>query len=74
MISKSTKEPEKLAKWLSFMTSPEGMILSSFGIEGVHYTKDERSHYKNGKRISRSNRQQQNGSGYILAICQHGIP
>ena len=42
MISKSTKEPEKLAKWLSFMTSPEGMTLSSFGIEGVHYTKDDK--------------------------------
>ena len=42
MISKSTKEPEKLAKWLSFMTSPEGMTLSSFGIEGVQYTKDDK--------------------------------
>lgn len=40
MISKSTKEPEKLAKWLSFMTSPEGMTLNHFGMEGVHYTKD----------------------------------
>ncbi|XEC94403.1 extracellular solute-binding protein [Paenibacillus tarimensis] len=42
MISKSTKEPEKLAKWLSFMTSPEGMTLNHFGIEGVHYTKDDK--------------------------------
>ncbi len=42
MISKSTKEPEKLAKWLSFMTSPEGMTLGSFGIEGVQYTKDDK--------------------------------
>jgi putative aldouronate transport system substrate-binding protein len=41
-ISKSTKEPEKLAKWLSFMTSPEGMTLNHFGIEGVHYTKDDK--------------------------------
>ncbi|MDQ0901148.1 hypothetical protein [Paenibacillus sp. V4I7] len=39
-ISKSTKEPEKLAKWLSYVTSAEGMTLSYFGIEGVHYTKD----------------------------------
>ncbi|WP_199615843.1 extracellular solute-binding protein [Paenibacillus alkalitolerans] len=42
MISKSTKEPEKLAKWLSYMTSPEGMTLNHFGIEGVHYTKDDK--------------------------------
>ncbi len=41
-ISKSAKEPEKLAKWLSFMTSAEGMTLSNFGIEGVHYTKDDK--------------------------------
>jgi putative aldouronate transport system substrate-binding protein len=41
-ISKSTKEPERLAKWLSFMTSPEGMTLNNFGIEGVHYTKDSK--------------------------------
>ncbi|MBD0384088.1 hypothetical protein [Paenibacillus sedimenti] len=40
MISKSTKEPEKLAKWLSYVTSAEGMTLNHFGIEGVHYTKD----------------------------------
>lgn len=41
-ISKSTKEPEKLAKWLSYVTSAEGMTLSNFGIEGVHYTKDDK--------------------------------
>lgn len=41
-ISKSTKEPEKLAKWLSFMTSPEGMTLNHFGVEGVEYTKDDK--------------------------------
>lgn len=39
-ISKSTKEPEKLAKWLSYVTSAEGMTLNHFGIEGVHYKKD----------------------------------
>jgi putative aldouronate transport system substrate-binding protein len=41
-ISKSTKEPEKLAKWLSYVTSSEGMTLSHFGIEGVDYTKDDK--------------------------------
>ncbi|QYR23063.1 hypothetical protein KZ483_09145 [Paenibacillus sp. sptzw28] len=41
-ISKSTKEPEKLAKWLSYATSDEGMTLSHFGIEGVDYTKDDK--------------------------------
>lgn len=41
-ISKSAKQPERLAKWLSYMTSPEGMTLNHFGIEGVHYTKDDK--------------------------------
>lgn len=41
-ISKSTKEPERLAKWLSYMTAPEGMTINHFGIEGVHYTKDDK--------------------------------
>ena len=41
-ISKSTKEPEHLAKWLSYMTSPEGMTLNHCGIEGVHYNKDDK--------------------------------
>lgn len=41
-ISKSTKEPERLAKWLSFMTSPEGMTLNHYGIEGVHFTKNDK--------------------------------
>ncbi len=40
-ISKTTKEPEKLAKWLSFMSSKEGMLLHIYGIEGVHYNLNE---------------------------------
>ncbi|OMF24126.1 hypothetical protein BK133_23185 [Paenibacillus sp. FSL H8-0548] len=39
-ISKKTEEPEKLAKWLSFMTSKEGMLLSTYGFEGIHYNFD----------------------------------
>lgn len=41
-ISKTAKEPERLAKWLDFMTSPEGMTLAHYGIEGVHYTKNDK--------------------------------
>ncbi|WP_199615838.1 type 2 periplasmic-binding domain-containing protein [Paenibacillus alkalitolerans] len=40
-ISKSVKDPEKVAKWLSFMSSREGMMLHIYGIEGVHYTLDQ---------------------------------
>lgn len=40
-ISKSTEFPEKLAKWLSYMTSDEGMLLQHFGFEGRHYKKNE---------------------------------
>jgi putative aldouronate transport system substrate-binding protein len=36
-ISKDTKNPEALAKWLSYMSSREGMLLAHYGIEGVHY-------------------------------------
>jgi putative aldouronate transport system substrate-binding protein len=40
-ISKTTEEPEKLAKWLSFMSSKEGMMLHIYGFEGVHYNLDK---------------------------------
>jgi len=40
-ISKDTKYPEKLAKWLSFMTSKEGMLLHIYGLEGIHYKFDQ---------------------------------
>ncbi|RAV05073.1 extracellular solute-binding protein [Paenibacillus sp. YN15] len=36
-ISKTAKEPEKLAKFLSFMSSKEGLLLHQFGFEGVDY-------------------------------------
>ena len=64
-----------MAKWLSFMTSPEGMTLSNFGIEGVHYTKDDKGLItRTDKGIQDSKGQHQNGSGYLLAIRQYGIP
>ncbi|MCA0755418.1 hypothetical protein KP806_10175 [Paenibacillus sp. N4] len=43
-ISKSAKEPEKLAKWLSFMSSKEGMMLHIYGFEGIDYTLDAEGH------------------------------
>lgn len=43
-ISKTTKYPEKLAKWLSFMSSEEGMLLHIYGFEGVHYELDSEGH------------------------------
>lgn len=43
-ISKTTKYPEKLAKWLSFMNSEEGMMLHIYGFEGVHYELDSEGH------------------------------
>jgi putative aldouronate transport system substrate-binding protein len=36
-ISKDTKNPAILAKWMSYMSSPAGMLLSIYGIEGVHF-------------------------------------
>lgn len=43
-ISKTTKYPEKLAKWLSFMSSEEGLMLHIYGFEGIHYTLDDEGH------------------------------
>lgn len=39
-ISKTAKDPDKIAKWLSFMSSREGMLLHHYGFEGVHYNLD----------------------------------
>lgn len=36
-IAKSCSNPAKIAKWLSFMTSEEGMMLNYFGIAGRDY-------------------------------------
>lgn len=41
-ISKSTKEPERLAKWLSFMSSDEGMKLHYYGFIDKDYTLNEK--------------------------------
>lgn len=43
-ISKSAKEPEKLAKWLSYMSSKEGMLMHIYGFEGVDYKLDGEGH------------------------------
>jgi putative aldouronate transport system substrate-binding protein len=37
LISKNTKYPEALAKFISYMSSTEGMFLGNYGVEGVHY-------------------------------------
>lgn len=41
-IAKTARHPEKLAGWLSYMTSEEGMLLHYFGFEGRHYTLNDR--------------------------------
>lgn len=40
-IAKDCKHPEKIAEWLDYMTSDEGMMLWYFGHEGEDYTLDE---------------------------------
>ncbi|MGO4106557.1 extracellular solute-binding protein [Paenibacillus sp. YAF4_2] len=39
-ISKDAPNPERIAKWLDFMTSNEGLLLNYYGFEGVDYTLD----------------------------------
>ncbi|GHU67995.1 hypothetical protein FACS1894184_08960 [Clostridia bacterium] len=41
VVSKSTKYPEAVAKFLDYMTSREGMLLAFYGIEGDDYYWDE---------------------------------
>ncbi|MBB3113117.1 putative aldouronate transport system substrate-binding protein [Paenibacillus phyllosphaerae] len=41
-IAKSTKYPEKIARWLSFMSSDEGLRLHYYGFEGSDYTLNEK--------------------------------
>lgn len=36
-ISKDCKYPDRVAKWLSWMSSREGMLLHTYGFEGIHY-------------------------------------
>lgn len=36
-IYKGCEHPEELARFMDYMTSPEGMLLWEFGEEGVHY-------------------------------------
>ena len=40
-VSKSCKNPEKLAKLLSFVSTKEALYLNEYGVEGVDYTLDE---------------------------------
>lgn len=44
-ISKDCKNPEKIAKWLSWMSSDEGITFCVYGVEGVDYTVDEQGGY-----------------------------
>ena len=37
-ISKTAKNPERIAKWLDYMTSNEGIAAPLFGFEGKDYT------------------------------------
>lgn len=44
LISKTAEHPERIAKWLDFMTSHEGLLLNYYGFEGIGYTFDENGH------------------------------
>ncbi|KRE47034.1 hypothetical protein [Paenibacillus sp. Soil522] len=37
-VAKTAKHPERIAKWLDFMTSDDGKALLFYGFEGTHYT------------------------------------
>ncbi len=37
LVSKSCKNPQKVAKWLDYMTSNQGMLVNNYGFEGEDY-------------------------------------
>ena len=41
-VSKSCDEPEKVAEFLSWITSEEGLMMDYYGIEGEYYTVDDK--------------------------------
>ena len=41
-ISKDAASPERIAKWLNFMTSNEGLLLNYYGFEGKDYTLNDK--------------------------------
>jgi len=41
-VSKSCDEPEKVAEFLSWVTSEEGLMMDYYGIEGEYYTVDDK--------------------------------
>ncbi len=41
-ISKTTKEPEKITKFISFMSGKEGLMLNNYGFKGVHYSLNDK--------------------------------
>lgn len=40
-IAKDCKNPEKVAEWMDYMTSDEGLLFWNFGYEGTDYRMDE---------------------------------
>lgn len=46
-ISQSCDNPERAIKIMEFFKSPQGDALTQWGIEGVHYTRDEEGHVIN---------------------------
>lgn len=42
LVSKDCKNPEKIAKLLSWSSSEEGLLLHYYGVEGTDYTKDDK--------------------------------
>lgn len=56
-ITKGTEDPYKTLDLLEYLVSPEGQTLRLYGIEGTHYTKDEKGNIvanvegRNGERV-----------------------
>ena len=43
-ISQNCENPERAIKMMEFFKSPQGDALTQWGVEGVHYTRDEEGH------------------------------
>ena len=64
-VSKSCEEPEKVAEFLSWITSEEGLMMDYYGIEGDYYTVDDKGI------VTKTEKGEQELSGSVRAIISY---
>ncbi|WP_042203773.1 ABC transporter substrate-binding protein [Paenibacillus camerounensis] len=78
-ITTAAKDPERIIKWLDWMSSDEGQVLRSWGVEGKHYTvnadgkREVPAEISNRKANDVANFQKETGIGqYLIFGARYG--